>query len=82
MSELEAAHRLNGDLAARNMQLTTRIRELEAEHAKAELRIKAIIEWLEKNQPNVFSRGIWDAVVASQSDAAIEYNAETGHSEG
>jgi hypothetical protein len=44
------------------------IRELEVEHAKAELRIKAIIEWLERNQPNVFSRGIWDAVPASQSD--------------
>jgi hypothetical protein len=38
---------------------------LGADLAAAEKRIAAIITWLEKNQPNVFRRGIWDAVAAS-----------------
>ncbi len=27
-----------------------------------EARLKAVVEWLETNQPDVFKRGLWDAV--------------------
>jgi hypothetical protein len=32
-----------------------RIKQLEA-------KITAMVEWLEKNQPDVFARGLWDAI--------------------
>lgn len=37
------------------IQANKRIEELEG-------KVKAMAEWLEKNQPDVFQRGIWDAI--------------------
>lgn len=34
----------------------------EAQIKKHEATIKAIVEWLEANQPDVFRRGLWDAI--------------------
>ena len=30
-------------------------------------KLKAMTKWLEKNQPDVFRRGLWDAINASTS---------------
>jgi hypothetical protein len=40
-------------------------RELDTANARItelESVIKCIVEWLESNQPDVFSRGLWDAI--------------------
>jgi hypothetical protein len=44
-------------------KLVTRVRELET-------RLAAMTAWLEANQPDVFRRGIWDALRIASSDGA------------
>ena len=34
----------------------------------AENTIASIIEWLETNQPDVFRRGLWDAIAAKKEE--------------
>jgi len=36
----------------------------QSEQAKTllEAKLAAVIEWLEQNQPDVFNRGLWDAI--------------------
>lgn len=36
--------------------------KLERENAELKLKLSATIHWLERNQPNVFSRGLWDFI--------------------
>jgi len=33
---------------------------------RLEARLAAIILWLEQNQPDVFSRGLWDAICKAE----------------
>ena len=33
-----------------------------------EAKLTAIVHWLEKNQPDVFSRGLWDAIIEAETD--------------
>lgn len=36
------------------------------EAGKAEAAVRAIVPWLEANQPDVFRRGLWDAIHAAR----------------
>ena len=48
------------------------IKRLKAREQKLENRIKTLVEWLDENQPDVWTRGIWDrlAVVSEAAHAA------------
>lgn len=37
-------------------------------------KLAAVTRWLEANQPDVFRRGLWDAVNASSGDAVVVTN--------
>lgn len=39
----------------------------EEQLARAFLRTSAIVKWLEENRPDVFSRGLWDAIKAADA---------------
>lgn len=40
--------------------------------AVIEARLSAIVRWLEKNQPDVFKRGLWDAINSAEAGKASE----------
>lgn len=48
--------------------------ETPSSHSEPELRvkIKAIVQWLEANQPDVFRRGLWDVINEAALDATKE----------
>ena len=37
-------------------------------------KLAKMTRWLEANQPDVFSRGLWDALEASSGDAVVNLN--------
>lgn len=37
-------------------------------------KLAKVTQWLEANQPDVFRRGLWDAVNASAGDAVVHLN--------
>lgn len=41
------------------------VEELQAELTVLQKKVTAIVVWLEANQPDVFRRGLWDAIEAS-----------------
>jgi hypothetical protein len=45
---------------------TKEIERLRSEHAGHERVLTAVTQWLESNQPDVFSRGLWDVVFAAR----------------
>jgi hypothetical protein len=50
--------------------------DCERENDRLKLKINAIVKWLEQNQPDVFSRGMWDAI--SKSNNVLSVSGERG----
>lgn len=48
-------------LVTKQQQLTA-AQEREAAYAEYERKLEAIVMWLERNEPSVFARGLWDAI--------------------
>ena len=40
----------------------TAAQEREAAYAEYKRKLEAIVMWLERNEPSVFARGLWDAI--------------------
>lgn len=45
------------------LAIVPEIQQLRGENKKLSFTISAMIQWLEQNQPDVFSRGLWDAII-------------------
>jgi hypothetical protein len=52
------------------------LRQLQHENTKLRRRVSSIMRWLEANQPDVFRRGLWDAINAADSAAIEEIEAK------
>jgi len=53
------------DAAARIAKLEAQLtaaKEREAAYAEYKRKLEAIVMWLERNEPSVFARGLWDAI--------------------
>ena len=69
----------------KGMELMQSIGKLEAvidgkneQIADLTAKLEAMVKWLEKNQPDVFKRGIWDALTGQQEDQeATEHSDRT-----
>lgn len=57
-----------GTLESYHKFLRDRIRELEAERDALRATLRAIVEWLERNRPEVWREGIWDAIRAARKE--------------
>ena len=69
ISDLREAAEICRKAEARVMELEThespcaKVTALKAEKERLKTTIKAVVQWLEKNQLDVFKRGLWDAVL-------------------
>lgn len=59
MKAAKLTRKLKDDRDAAASEYTAALRERVKE---LERTTKTIVEWLEQNQPDVFSRGLWDAI--------------------
>ena len=51
----------------RGCQRDSELARLRAENTALRARINAIVGWLEREQPDVWQRGIWDAIDAARA---------------
>jgi len=67
VSDSDTLDWLVGFLKGNNMYCD-KCADREREIDRLKLKINVIIKWLEQNQPDVFSRGMWDAISKSNKD--------------